>query len=290
MMGNYTSTALQDTLRETGENKLSIFQWFRSDARHYQIFFLLSFLMYGIFMLEWDAEWEKILAIFGTCMVTQLIGAGITGKEFSSVKSALISALSLCLMLRANSEITLMLASVLSIAGKFIIRFQGKHIFNPTNFGIMVTILVTGDAWISPGQWGSNGILFFLIGAAGLVVLLSVKRLDTAIAFFGTFVILNFIRSIVYLGWPIDFFIHQFTSGTLLLFTFFMITDPVSSPNHRIARIIWACMIGALAFILSSKFFIHGAPIWALFFLSPLTVILDKMFKYQLFKWKNSKS
>ena len=179
----------------------------------------------------------------------------------------------------------MMLAGLLSISSKFIFRFRGKHIFNPTNFGIIITILFTHAAWISPGQWGNNGLLVFSIGLTGLIVLLSVKRLDTALAFLLTFCLLSFIRSVVIVGWSYDVFLHQFTSGTLLLFTFFMITDPVSTPSHKHARIIWASLVAMLAFYLSNYQFINGAPLWALFFISPLTFFLDKLFVHRKFSW-----
>src|SRR6185295_6591856 len=203
-------------------------------------------------------------------------------------------------MLKTNDAMVMVLASFLTIASKFVFtsriptvmlnvfhhllnirqipkqvrndnKVRAKHFFNPTNFGIIVTILLTHNAWISPGQWGSNGLLVFSIGLLGLVVLLRVKRLDTAIAFLFTFCSLSFIRSVVVLGWQPDFFLHQFTSGTLLLFSFFMITDPVSTPSHPYARIVWSMLVGLLAFYLATYQFVNGAPLWALFFLSPLT-------------------
>lgn len=264
---------------------LKRFNHFIKDARYYQITYLLCFLCYGIAVLDWDADVYKFIATFAACIIAQVIGVYFTTKDYSSVKSALISAFSLCLMLKVNLVLTVVIAAFLSISSKFLIRYKGKHIFNPTNFGIIATILLTGDAWISPGQWGSDGLLLFLIGSCGLIVLLKVRKLDTAVAFFLTFCGLNFIRSILYQGWPLDFFTHQLTSGTLLLFTFFMITDPVSTPSSPKARIIWASMVGILAFFLSYKFFIHGAPVWALFMLSPLTPLFDKLFKNEKFKW-----
>jgi Na+-transporting NADH:ubiquinone oxidoreductase subunit NqrB len=198
----------------------------------------------------------------------------------------MISSLSLCLLLKTNDPAVMLLAGILSISIKFIFRFNGKHIFNPTNFGIITTILLTHAAWISPGQWGNSGLLVFSIGLLGLVVLLSVKRLDTAFAFLLTFCALSFIRSVIVVGWSFDVFLHQFTSGTLLLFTFFMITDPVSTPSHKHARIIWASLVAMLTFYLSNYEFMNGAPLWALFFISPLTFFLDKLFVHQKFSWK----
>lgn len=260
-------------------------QFLSSDPRHYQILFQVLFLFYGITILGWDKDLFKFSAIFISCSLLQWTLNKITNNNSSSIKSALISALSLCLMLKTNTVSTAILASLLSIGSKYIFRINGKHVFNPTNFGIITTILLTGDAWITPGQWGSNGLLLFIIGSLGFSVLLTVKRLDIALTFLLTFCGLNYVRQILYLGWQSDFFLHTFSSGTLLLFTFFMITDPVSTPSHKKARILWAFLVGFLAYWLQTKLFITGSPIWALFFLSPLTPLLDKLFKAEKFNW-----
>jgi Na+-transporting NADH:ubiquinone oxidoreductase subunit NqrB len=259
--------------------------WFKSDARHYQVLFQLSFLLYGIFALDWEIPLLRFNIVILACLGVQALFIVFKTNDWTGLKSALITAFSLCLMLAANSTWTFVLAAILGISSKFFLKVNGKHIFNPANFGIMVTLLITGDAWISPGQWGSNALLVMLVGCTGLVVLFKVKRLDTAFAFLIAFLGLSFIRNIIYLGWPMDFFWHQFSTGSLLLFAFFMITDPMSTPSARPARIIWSLMVGALTWYISTKLFVHTAPLWALFLLSPLTPVFDRIFKKEKFQW-----
>jgi hypothetical protein len=69
-------------------------------------------------------------------------------------KSALISGLSLCLLLRTDEPLLAAVAAVLAIGGKFVLRVRGKHVFNPTNFGLMVMVLGHDRVWASSGQWG----------------------------------------------------------------------------------------------------------------------------------------
>ncbi|CAN5212811.1 hypothetical protein BH09BAC5_BH09BAC5_24640 [soil metagenome] len=259
--------------------------WFKSDARHYQILFQLSFLLYGIFALNWEISLLRFNLVILSCLGIQALFIVFKTKDWTGLKSALITSFSLCLMLEANSTWTFVVAGILAISSKFFLKINGKHFFNPANFGIMVTLLITGDAWLSPGQWGSNAILLFLVGCTGLVVLLKVKRLDTAFAFLISFLGLSFIRNNLYLGWPIDFFWHQFSTGSLLLFAFFMITDPKSTPSSKKGRILWAILVGALSWYISTKLFVHTAPLWALFFLSPLVPVFDKLFKGENFNW-----
>ncbi|MEL6674859.1 MAG: RnfABCDGE type electron transport complex subunit D [Bacteroidota bacterium] len=263
-------------------------QSFFKDARHFQIFYLGGFLIFGLLALDWQVNLAGYLVLLGTGLGVQAIGIKLTGKSWNSLKSALITCLGLCLLLKANSLWTLSFTAAVAIGSKFLIRSKGKHIFNPANFGIILAILLTGDAWVSPGQWGNHIILLFMMGAAGLIVLLKVGRLDTSLSFLLSFGALLFCEQILYKGWPLDHFFHTLTSGTLLLFTFFMITDPVTTPNAPKARIIWGIAVGTLTYILTLWFYVFDAPIWALIIISPLTVWLDRHFPYQRFQWLTS--
>ena len=255
------------------------------DARNFQILFLSSFLMYGTWSLGWDIELDRYSIILSVCMLTQLSGVLILKLPLHSMKSGMITALGLCLLFKADSATTIAAGAFLAIAAKFIIRFNGKHLFNPANFGIIISILLFGDAWISPGQWGSSALLLFFVGSAGIMVIFKVGRIDTSLAFIGTLFLLEFARNILYLGWDYDFLFHKFTNGSLLLFTFFMITDPVTTPNHRLSRWIWASCVAILTFTLGNWFQVHTAPVWALFFVTPATVLFDRLFIAQKFQW-----
>ncbi len=256
-----------------------------TDGRHFQIAFQSSFIIYGIMFLGWDTDPWRYFTIFTFCLLTQYFGTALTGGSHSAFKSGFISALGLSILFKANHYETLALCAAISVGSKFLIRYNGKHIFNPTNFGMIICMLLTGDAWISPGQWGNSATLLFLVGAMGGMVVLKVGRMDTAFAFIGTLLGLQFLRSIVFLQWPVDFLLHSFSSGSLLLFAFFMITDPMTSPNHQAGRIVWAAMVAALSFYMSNFLWINAAPIWALFFMSPLVPFIDNILKDRKFEW-----
>ena len=198
----------------------------------------------------------------------------------------LISTFSLCLLLKTNDWAVCVFASAITVFGKYIFRLKGKHIFNPSALGIAAAVYFTGNAWISPGQWGSNAVLFFGIICLGFIVVTRVQKLDISLAFLGTFTALLFIRQILYLGWPLDFFVQSISTGSLLLFSFFMISDPKTTPNHSAARIIWAVIVAAIAFYLATFKFINGAPIWVLVCMQPLVPLLDYLFKAKRFEWR----
>jgi len=267
------------------------------DARYFQIIFQCEFLVYGIFSLGWNAEWALYATFLLVSVCTQLIAETILSqvkyKTFPSlvkikngIPSAIISSMGLCLLLKTNSLSTAALAAFISIASKYIIRINGKHIFNPSALGIVAAVVLTGSAWISPGQWGSGAVILFSVLCLGFIITTKVQKLDTSIAFLGTFGGLLFIRQVLYLGWPIDFFVQSISTGSLLLFSFFMITDPKTTPNHSLARIIWAMLVAAVSFYIVTFKFISTAPVWVLVCMQPLVPVFDKFFKAKQFSWK----
>jgi Na+-transporting NADH:ubiquinone oxidoreductase subunit NqrB len=258
------------------------------DARDYQILFLSSFLLLGIFSLGWDANVMKYYILISSCLVFQYIARLIFDLKLSSLKSALITSLGLCILVQASHWSLYILIAFIAIGGKFIFRYKGKHFINPANFGIVATIILTDQVWISPGQWGNLAILFFLIGCLGFIITYKVNRIDLSILFLLSFFLLEYSYQILYLQWPLDHLMQSFTNGGFLLFTFFMITDPVSTPAHKSARKFWAVSIALLAFLLKEFYYIPSAPFWALFYLAFTTPLISYFFPSQKFLWKNT--
>lgn len=262
--------------------------WYISDARHYQLSFLSIFLLTGLIELQWSLLPYQIPLTFGIAMLTQAAGILISGIPWHSMKSAIITSFSLSIMFRSDDYSVIALAALIAIGSKFILRTQNKHYFNPANIGICLAILLTSKGWISPGQWGSEGVWLFLVGILGFMVVTKAKRLELALFFFLAYGGAMAWRVLVWQNWPADALLHTFSNGALLLFTFFMITDPVSTPAHRIVRVFWAAGTGLLAFWLQAYQWVNGSPLWALFIFSFLTPLLDRLFPAERFQWNST--
>jgi Na+-transporting NADH:ubiquinone oxidoreductase subunit NqrB len=260
------------------------------DPRDYQIGFLATFLGLGIMTRDWSIKPELILTLVGSCCLTQLVLTMLTKpteNPFPALKSAVITSLGLALLLRADRVSTMILAGTLAIASKFICSIDRKHWFNPANFGIIIALILTPDAWVSPGQWGDDWWYLLLFIGMGGIVLKRVGRWDTSLAFFCAYALLEVGRN-TWLGWTWDVSLHKLMSGSLLLFTLFMITDPRSIPNARSARIVWSICIAILAFILRNYFYVNEAIFVALFTVSPLTILFDRIWVSNRFDWYGS--
>lgn len=265
------------------------------DARDYQIAFLSLFLLLGVGMRDWDLTPVMVGTAITTALVTQGILTAAVDKsrriwqldfwQTFNWRSPLISALGLSLLLRTDHIMTMAIAAGCAIASKFAFRTNNKHFFNPANFGIIAALVLTQDAWVSPGQWGEEawyGLIF--LGAGGLV-LKRVGRWDTTGMFLGCYSLLEALRNL-YLGWTWDVWAHRMMSGSLLLFALFMVTDPRSIPDARAARLLWATAIAVVTFVLRNQLYLTTAVFWALFLLAPLTIVLDGIWRAPRFQWR----
>ena len=119
-----------------------------TDPRIFQIAALTSLLLYGLFALDFPIRFMVAMGVVSAALLTEYC---LNRNQFDPL-SPLISALSLCLLLRSDSVLIATLAGALAITSKRVIRFDGRHLFNPSAFALVVSATLFDGAWISPGQ------------------------------------------------------------------------------------------------------------------------------------------
>ncbi len=256
------------------------------DPRLYQITILATLLLYGAVFLAFEIDVVTCVVMTAAALGTQYAAGRIQGAPYDP-KSALISALSLCLLLRTDSLALAALAAFLAIAAKFVVRVRGKHVFNPTNGAIMALVVCGAPVWVSPGQWGNAAFFGFLMACLGGLVVNRAARSDVTYAFILCYTALVVGRS-VWVGEPMTIPLHRLESGALLLFTFFMISDPKTTPDARSARILFAALVAFVAWYISFRTFRTNGALKALFFLSPLVPVLDILLPGRRYAWSGS--
>ena len=256
------------------------------DPRLYQILVLASLLVYGVTRLDLEIRPDRALALLGTALLTQWACTRLWRLPAFDPRSALISGLSLCLLMRTNSVTLAVAAAVVTIASKFVLRVRGKHVFNPTNFGIVALMLATGGAvWVSPGQWGSTAFFGFLIACLGGLVVNRAARSDVTYAFLAFYLAILFGRAL-WLGQPMAIPLHQVESGAFLIFTFFMISDPKTTPDSRVGRVLFALLVALGAGFVHFVLFRPNGLLLSLAFLSPLVPFLDLLLPGKRYAWR----
>jgi Na+-transporting NADH:ubiquinone oxidoreductase subunit NqrB len=258
---------------------------FWTDARHYQIAALSTLVVFNLGWIDFGAKAENTSLALAASLLTQVVCSRFFHVPID-VRSPLITGLSLSLLLRTDEAWILALAGVIAIGSKFVLRIDGKHIWNPAGFAIVVLLFTAdGHVWISPGAWGSTVWFAALLCFFAILVLGAARRSDIAIFFIGSHAALLVARAL-WLGDPLAIPLHQLQSGSLLIFTFFMISDPRTSPDSRLGRFIFAFSVAALGHYMAFFMQMRPALYIALIGLSPFILLIDRILPAERFSWR----
>jgi Na+-translocating ferredoxin:NAD+ oxidoreductase RnfD subunit len=153
--------------------------------------------------------------------------------------------------------------SAVGLLSKYVIKWRGEHIFNPSNIGLVLCFLLLGRARAAPLDfwWGPMSVwlavALALIVAGGFLILRRLKLLRVAVGFWITFAfaigVLTLAGHTMTARWhlgPISGFHYWWvliTSPEVLVFLFFMITDPKTAPRSPRARLAYGISLGLLA-------------------------------------------
>jgi len=153
-----------------------------------------------------------------------------------------------------------------SLLSKHVIKWKGEHVFNPSNIGLVVCFLILGrgradplDFWWGPMSWWM-ALALAIIVIGGFTVLRRLHLLRVALGFWAAFAlgigVLALAGHVMTARWhlgPIEgwnLWWILITSPEVLVFLFFMITDPKTAPSGGRARVIYAVTLGLLAALL----------------------------------------
>ena len=256
-----------------------------TDPRYYQVAVLTVLLSIGVFVLDFGIRWQNAVAIMLTAQAAQYVGTQFVNLSRFDPMSALITSLSLTLLLRTEFVALAVAAAAIAIGSKFVIRIKGKHIFNPANVALVSLMLLSEQAWVSSGQWGSATIGAFGLACLGFLVLTRAKRAETTVAFLGIYGALLFGRAL-WLGDPMSIPVHQVQNGALLIFAFFMISDPKTTPNSATGRVVFAAIVATIAFTIQFIYYQPNGPILALIVSAPLVPVIDALLQGTHYRWE----
>jgi hypothetical protein len=269
------------------------------DPRDYQVVALATLLVLGKLAFGFDVSWLQVGITLTSALAWQWLATGMgwpsTGTANTSPppfewKSALISGLSLCLLLRTRILVWAALAGLVAVGSKFALRVPRadgrghKHLLNPTNGAIVLLLLGHAPVWVSPAQWGHHLPLAFAVAGFGSLVVHRSARSDVALAFLAAWAALLFGRA-AYLGQAVAAPLHQLENGSLALFAFHMISDPKTTPDSRAGRVVFACAVALGAFLVQFALFRTNGLLWSLAACSLFVPLLDRWLPGRGFEW-----
>jgi enediyne biosynthesis protein E5 len=260
--------------------------WLPADPRVFQIAILGVLLAAGVWFRDFSLHPAQIALTFAAAIAAQRIAWVFAPPESRSMRSAVITALSLTLLLRADNLIAHPIAAALAIFSKSVFQIRGKHLFNPAAFGIIAALLVMPGTWVSPGQWGQDLALAGWLVVLGTAVTTRARIGDISWAFLGFYLGGAALRVAV-LGYQWPVLTHELASGALLLFAFFMISDPRTAPDSARGRVAHAALVAAVALGWQFGLYANNGLIWALVLCAPAIPLWDARFPAPRFQWQS---
>jgi Na+-translocating ferredoxin:NAD+ oxidoreductase RnfD subunit len=166
------------------------------------------------------------------------------------------------------------LCSAISITSKYLIRVDGRHIWNPSNLGIVAMLVLAADAVASLSvQWGNTFLPMITVWVFGAVIINTLGRFHITLTYVVSFLAFAAVRSAL-TGHPFLAEAAPITGPMYQLYIFFMITDPKTTVRTRRGQMLTAFAVAALEAVLRLMQFVH-APYYALFIVGPIANLIE---------------
>ncbi|HEV2912517.1 MAG TPA: hypothetical protein VGX92_04295 [Pyrinomonadaceae bacterium] len=213
------------------------------------------------------------LAILTAIFMELVLSRLFTGK-WPHLASAYISGISVGILVRSPAIWPYALCSMISITSKYLLRVRGRHIWNPSNFGICALLVLAPAAVATLSiQWGNSLVPMLLIWTLGSVIIWRLKRFHITATYVVCFILLAYLRSLV-TGHPWQAEVAPITGPMYQLFVFFMITDPKTTVRSKVAQCGVAAAVALVETILRLLQIVH-APYYALFMVGPVANLIE---------------
>ncbi|MBL7789414.1 MAG: hypothetical protein JNL75_06220 [Chitinophagales bacterium] len=246
------------------------------------ILLLMFVYIYGSQILGWQFDYNKLLAIFLFGLLTQTLFCLAFKIPVNASISTIITTMLLGLLIRTEFIFICGMLSFFAVSSKYIFQYEGKHLFNPANFGLVFMMLFTKQAFITTLRLDVFLLVVVVLGILLILYRSNVKKVDILLFYFVIHYILTFIFSLF------DIVINNVDWKDLwfVIYALILLADPLSSPNSRIGRLLWVFTIVLCTFVLSSLFMVTYASFFALAIAGILMPLVDKIFKKETrFSW-----
>jgi hypothetical protein len=218
-----------------------------------------------------------LLAIATSIACELVLGKLITGK-LPHLASAYISGISIGILIRSPFFWPYVLCALLSITSKYVLRWQNRHLWNPSNFGVSAMLFLYPTAVVSLSiQWGNQIYAMLVVWLLGALIIGRLKRFHICLTYVSSFIALAALRSLV-TGTPFLASVAPLTGPMYQLFVFFMITDPRTTVSSKRGQCIVAFLVALVEMILRLAEVIH-APYYALFLVGPTALAIELALK-----------
>jgi Na+-translocating ferredoxin:NAD+ oxidoreductase RnfD subunit len=244
------------------------------DNRYVATLFITCILLVGHLSYGILESYQKTALAIVAAIVAELILGRIFFGKWLNLASAYITGISVGILVRSPAYWPYVLCSVISIMSKYVLRVKGRHIWNPSNFGIAVLLFLAADTMaVLSIQWGNNLLPIVVIWTLGSIIIWRARRFHISATYVLSFFLFAFLRAWI-TGHPWQAEVAPITGPMYQLFVFFMITDPKTTVRSRLAQCLVAFCVALVEFFLRLDQVVY-APIFALFVVGPAANLIE---------------
>jgi enediyne biosynthesis protein E5 len=219
-------------------------------------------------------SWQMTLLAIATSIAIEIVLGRLLYRQWPHPASAYITGISVGILIRSPALWPYALCAAISILSKYVLRVKGRHLWNPSNFGICAMLFVAGDSVASLSiQWGNNLWPMIVIWLLGSLIIWRLKRLHITGTYVVCFIAFAFLRSAI-TGSPWQSEIAPITGPMYQLFIFFMITDPKTTVRSKVGQCVVVVAVALVETVLRLYQNVY-APYYALFIVGPTALLIE---------------
>jgi enediyne biosynthesis protein E5 len=252
----------------------SVLRKFNLDKRYLAPILITCILAAGQVSFGFLESYTRTALAILVALVTELVLGRIFWGQWPHLASAYVSGISVGILVRSPAIWPYALCSTLSITSKYVLRVKGRHLWNPSNFGICVLLFLAPDVVASLSvQWGNDLLPMVVVWILGSLIIWQVKRFHICATYVVSFVLLAYVRSGI-TGHPFLTEVAPITGPMYQLFIFFMITDPKTTVQTTWGQCVVAGLVALVEMLLRLHESVY-APLYALFLVGPAANLLE---------------
>lgn len=263
-----------NSTKVAAQSQSALARFFSAENRYLPPLFITAILLVGQLSFGLLESFSQTLLAIGTAILFELVlGRLMTGK-LPHLASAYITGISVGILIRSPEFWPFALCSAIAITSKYVIRWRGRHLWNPSNFAISALLLLVPEyiATLSV-QWGNTVWPMLIVWTLGAFITYRVKRFHITATYVVSFVALALLRSVI-TGHAFLAEVAPITGPMYQLFIFFMITDPKTTVKSKWGQCLVALLVAVMEMILRLAQNIH-APYYALTIVGPLALAVE---------------
>src|SRR5947209_7502890 len=146
-------------------------------------------------------SYGQLLTAIGAAIVTEVVLARLWYGRWPSLASAYITGISVGILVRSFAWWPYALTSMIAIASKYVLRVKGRHLWNPSNFGISLILFLAerlhGNIASLSHQWDNRWYVVLVIWLLGGFIVGRLKRLHITLTYVASFLAFAVLRSAI---------------------------------------------------------------------------------------------